>query len=102
MPQLDKFSFATQLFWFCSFFILYYVLVTNKLLPNFFKILRFRFFRLKLFSTGVRNYLSEELLIISSYTNIIIEKFFITSKIINNLNRKYLNWINKNKSTFLI
>lgn len=102
MPQLDKFSFATQLFWFCFFFIFYYILIVNKFLPNFFKILRFRFYRLKLFSTGVRNFLSEELLIIASYINIIIEKMQITLKLTNNLNKKYLNWLQKNKSTFLI
>lgn len=101
MPQLDKFSFATQLFWFCLFFIFYYILVVNKFLPSFFKILRFRYYRLKLFSTGVRNYLSEELLIIASYVNVIVEKMQITFKLTSKLNSKYLAWLQKNKSFFL-
>lgn len=42
MPQLDKFIFISQLFWFVMFFITFYSLISVGFLSRLFKILRFR------------------------------------------------------------
>lgn len=93
MPQLDKFSFATQLFWFCFIFLSYYILVLNFYLPKLFKILRFRNFKLTTFSIGIKKYLNEEKLITISYKNLIIEKLLLNLNYLNIFNKKYNNFI---------
>lgn len=70
MPQLDKFSFATQLFWFCTLFLIYYLLILDKFLPRLLKVLRFRSLRLSAFALGIRLYLSEEFLTRNSGLNL--------------------------------
>lgn len=42
MPQLDKFVFFNQYFWFSCFFIVLYFLTLYIILPLIFKILKFR------------------------------------------------------------
>lgn len=101
MPQLDKFSFATQIFWFSSFFIFYYIILINKFLPNFFKILRFRQYRLFLFSFGIKKYIIEEHLILQSYIFLLRDTLNSTLVFFFNFNKIFLDWINLNKNYFI-
>lgn len=42
MPQLDKLSFATQIFWLLVVFFFMYVILLRYILPNIYKILKIR------------------------------------------------------------
>jgi len=42
MPQLDKFSFATQIFWLLVLFFFLYIILINYFLPAIFKVLKIR------------------------------------------------------------
>jgi hypothetical protein len=61
MPQLDKFSFFTQIFWlFVLFFIFYYILV-NIFLPNLSSLLKIRYKKLSRLKQELVDYFNIEL-----------------------------------------
>lgn len=93
MPQLDKFSFATQIFWFCWLFLSYYLLIINNFLPNILKIIRFRAYHLARVSAGAGNAISEELLIQNSYISLLAMNIKLTQHFTTQLQKIYNNWL---------
>lgn len=69
MPQLDKLSFISQIFWFSIFFCSFYFLILNKFLVKLFKVLRFRNYILNNFKGDMRDIFIEENLILDSYSS---------------------------------
>ncbi len=56
MPQLDKFSFFTQIFWLIVLLFLFYLILINILLPNLAAILKIRYKKLFELKQSLLNY----------------------------------------------
>jgi hypothetical protein len=71
MPQLDKFAFASQVFWLTLFFFTLYFMVLRSGLPALYRVLLFRRKALHLLSTQVVVFLVESTVLNTSVTKLL-------------------------------
>lgn len=100
MPQLDKFAFIGEVFWFLVFFFVVYVYVFNRILPHFFFIMRLRQQRLDVFLSSIRGFFYEEVLLLDSYYSAINKILIQFSTTFLQLNQSFNNWLILNKEIF--
>lgn len=101
MPQLDKFSFFTQIFWvFIVICVLYYIFF-NYFLPLLSSTIKYRvknIYNLQLQQTWYISLLNNSIIIYFSLLNIILENFILISNFYKNLHFIYFNNILEKKS----
>lgn len=73
MPQLDKFSFASQIFWLILIFLFFYWVFANFVVPNILLVLKVREKELASYVAGVDKNVDEKKNILNSY-NFLVNK----------------------------
>ena len=97
MPQLDKFTFATQIFWLSFFFLSSYFITLNFFLPRILSILRLRNSKLNYYKSSISANRVEENVILKS-SNLLLERQLIfCEKTLNNLFKSFNSWVEKVK-----
>ena len=71
MPQFDKVTFLTQIFWTTLIFFTFYAITVRIFLPRLSTILKIRKKKLSLGSQGVNTYNDEQTTVDSSYDNLL-------------------------------
>jgi hypothetical protein len=105
MPQLDKFSFFSQIFWLFLLFIIFYFFLIIIVLPNLSSLLKIRYKKLLKLKQNLLNYMKIELNLNQIKLNNIINILLITNNSVfhyNFLLDKYNLSINTKIKNYLI
>jgi len=95
MPQLDKVTFLTQLFWLIIIFVSLYVTTVKWILPTVATILKARKKQLSLFEQQVSSLDVETQNVLSEHDISITNSISETNKILNNVNNISSTWYNQ-------
>ena len=91
MPQLDKFSFASQ------FFIISYFVILNFFLPRILAVLRLRNSKLNNLKTSIHHYWNEEILVLNSFGLVLNQQINYSEQIFSKIEKSFMIWFNNSR-----
>lgn len=94
MPQLDKLTFISQLFWLFSTFLVFYVLSLKYFLPTISHMLKIRNKRLKIYQDQMKQLRLEEFYTISNYEKLLINSLNESRNFLNKASSTMVEWFN--------
>lgn len=80
MPQLDNYSYLSQVFWLIFFFLLFYAVVMYSILPSLYKAIRLRQRKLELMDSQKGNIKDEESSISAVFDQSLADSFVQSRK----------------------
>ena len=92
MPQFDKITFFTQIFWLFFFFLGFYLIFLKVFLPKLASVLKSRVKKLKKGSEGVSVFADEQSSTLSSFNQSMEEIFSIVKNSVNIFKEKSVVW----------
>jgi F0F1-type ATP synthase membrane subunit b/b' len=106
MPQLDKITFLSQVFWLLLIFLSFYLITLRFLLPTISQILKIRRKKLESDSKQLTNFKEEESLVTEHYESVLRNSFIECQKLLMEALDSSLRWLDTslkktNESTLL-
>jgi F0F1-type ATP synthase membrane subunit b/b' len=95
MPQLDKLTFLSQLFWLIITFSSLYIVSVKWILPSVSTILKVRKTQLNNYEKQVSSLDTETQKVISEHDNTVINSITETNKLLNTVSLSSANWYNQ-------